>query len=642
MRAQGAALYVIGTAGHIDHGKSTLVQALTGIDPDRLREEKERGMTIDLGFAWLQLPSGREVSIVDVPGHERFIKNMLAGVGGIDVAMLVIAADEGPMPQTDEHLAILDLLGISRGVVAITKSDLVDEEWLELVKVEVEERLAPTSLAGVRLFPVSSVTGQGLRELLTAIDDLLSEIPGKRNISKPRVPVDRVFTVAGFGTIVTGTLVDGELRAGQEVEILPSGRKSRVRGIQTHKRKVESAPPGSRVAINLASLSTEEISRRDVVTIPGWLKPTKVLDVRLRAIKAAPQPLEHGDELTFHSGAAEAVTKLSLLDVEKLEPGQSGWAQLRLAEPVAVAKGDQFIVRIPSPSSTVGGGVVVDPHPRRHRRFQEQVVESLTTLERGTPEQIVLQQMPPVAPIDLQSLTRRTGLPQEQVHSAMTNLLANGEALLLDAAKGSGDAKALNNQSIVISAASWAALKDRILSILTAFHQEHPLRRGIPREEIRSRTGLDARAFGRVEARLMAESAITEDGPLMAREGHQVRFTNTQQRHVDDMLAAVREAAASPPPTPELLSRFELDTEVLAALLEQGRLVEVAPEIVLEKQVYDETVAAVVSMIRENGSITVATVRDRFNTSRKYALALMEHLDERRITRRTGDERVLY
>lgn len=635
-------MYVIGTAGHVDHGKSTLVQALTGIDPDRLREEKERGMTIDLGFAWLKLPSGREVSIVDVPGHERFIKNMLAGVGGIDVAMLVVAADEGPMPQTDEHLAILDLLDISRGVVAITKSDLVDEEWLELVKAEIEERLASTSLAGAPLLPVSSVTGQGVSELLAALDDLLSAIPGKRDISKPRIPVDRVFTVAGFGTVITGTLVDGELRAGQEVEILPSGRKSRVRGIQTHKRKVESAPPGSRVALNLASVSTDEINRGDVVTTPGWLRPTRVLDVKLRAIKAAPQPLEHGDELTFHSGAAETIAKLSLLDTERLDPGQSGWAQLRLAEPVAVARGDQFIVRVPSPSFTVGGGIVVDPFPKRHRRFQEMVVESLTTLEHGTPEQIVLQQMPAAAPIDLQSLVRRTGLPQEQVHGATAHLLAGGDALLLDGARGSGDTRALNSQSIVISAPGWAALRERIFTVLRTFHVEYPLRRGMPREEIRSRTGLDARAFGRVEARLLAEGAITEDGPLMAWEGHEVHFTDAQQRHIDDMLAALKEASASPPPAPELLSRFNLDGEVLAALLEQGRLVEVAPEIVLERQVYDETVDTIAGMIRDKGAITVAAVRDRFNTSRKYALALMEHLDERRITRRTGDERVLY
>jgi selenocysteine-specific elongation factor len=633
-------LYVIGTAGHVDHGKSTLVQAMTGIDPDRLLEEKERGMTIDLGFAWLNLPSGREVSIVDVPGHERFIKNMLAGVGGIDVAMLVVAADEGPMPQTDEHLAILDLLGIHRGVVAITKADLVDEEWLEMVKAEVEDRLATTSLAGAPLLSVSSVTGAGLPELLATLDSLLSAIPGKRDIAKPRIPIDRVFTVAGFGTVITGTLLDGELHTGQEVEILPYGRKSRVRGIQSHKRKVDSAPPGSRVAVNLASVATEEISRGDVVTISGWLHPTKVVDVKLRAIRSAPTPLEHGDELTFHTGAAEATAKLSLLDAQRLEPGQSGWAQLRLSQEIAVARGDQYIVRIPSPSCTVGGGTVVDTHPKRHRRFQAQVVESLATMEQGTPGEILLQQMPASSPIDLQSLARRSGLPQEQVRSAAEALLADGEALLLDGSKGG--ASTINSQSLLISVPGWRALKERIGAILGAFHEDHPLRRGMAREEVRSRIGLDARSFARVEARLLAAGDVVEDGPLIAQTGHQVQLTETQQQHVDEMLATLKEAGTSPPSTPELLLKFGLTTEVLGVLLEQGQLVELAPDIVFEQHVYDDAVASIVHTIREHGSVTVAAVRDRFNTSRKYALALMEHLDERRITRRTGDERVLY
>ncbi len=634
-------MYVIGTAGHVDHGKSTLVQALTGIDPDRLREEKERGMTIDLGFAWLRLPSGMEVSIVDVPGHERFIKNMLAGVGGIDVALLVVAADEGPMPQTDEHLAILDLLGISRGVVAITKADLVDEEWMEMVKAEVEERLAPTSLAGAALVPVSAVTHQGLPELTATLDRLLAAVPAKRDVGKARVPVDRVFTVAGFGTVITGTLIDGDLRVGQEVELLPSGKKSRVRGIQSHKRKVEVATPGSRVAVNIASLATEEIQRGNVVTLPGWLQPTRAVDVKLRVIKAASRPLEHGDELTFHTGAAEAVAKLSLLDTEKLEPGQSGWAQLRLADPVAVARGDQFIVRVPSPSFTVGGGVVVDPHPKRHRRFQQQLVDNLSTLERGTPEEIVLQQMPPAAPIDLQSLVQRSGLPLDQVRSAVSALLAEGELLLLDGAKGAATPN-LNSQSLLIAANSWSALREKLESILNAYHREYPLRRGMPREEVRSRSGLEPRSFSRVEAQLLSEGAVTQEGPLMARAGHQVRFDEGLQRRVDEFLTFLGEAGGSPPSSQELMSRFDLDSEVLAALLDQGRVVEVTAGMVLEKQVYDQMVAAIVGTIRAQGSITVAAVRDQFNTSRKYALAIMEHLDEKRVTRRVGDERVLF
>lgn len=636
-------MYVIGTAGHVDHGKSTLVKALTGIDPDRLREEKERGMTIDLGFAWLELPSGQEVSIVDVPGHERFIKNMLAGVGGIDVALLVVAADEGPMPQTNEHLAILDLLGISRGIVALTKADLVDEEWMELVKAEVEDRLAPTSLAGASLIPVSATSGQGLRELLSALDALLAAVPPKRDVGKPRVPVDRVFTMAGFGTVITGTLVDGELRAGQEVEILPSGKRTRIRGIQSHKRRVEIAHPGSRVAVNLASIATEEILRGDVVTTPGWLRPTRAVDVKLRVIKAAPNPLEQGDSLTFHTGSAETVAKLSLLDAETLEPGQTGWAQLRLADPVAIARGDLFIVRVPSPSFTVGGGSVVDPHPKRHRRFQEQLLQKLSTLERGTPEEIVLEQLPPAAPLDLHSLALRSGLPADQVRDAVKLLLNRGEALLLDGAKGStGETPILNAQSLVIAAGAWSNLKERIESLLSSYHAEYPLRRGMPREEVRSRSGLDARAFSRVEGRLLVEGVVVEEGPLMARVGHRVSFTEIQQRRVDEMLAFLREAGVSPPPFSELLARFGLDSEVLGALSDKGSLVEVAPEIMLERAVYDAMVETIVGMIREKGSITVAAVRDQFHTSRKYALALMEHLDEKRVTRRVGDERVLY
>ena len=632
-------MYVVGTAGHVDHGKSTLVHALTGIDPDRLREEKERGMTIDLGFAWLQLPSGQEVSIVDVPGHERFIKNMLAGVGGIDVALLVVAADEGPMPQTDEHLAILDLLGISRGVVALTKTDLVEEDWLELVMAEVEERLLATTLAGAPIVPVSAVSGRGLPELLSTLDSLLSAVPPKRNVGKPRVPVDRVFTIAGFGTVVTGTLIDGELRVGQEVELAPGGKRSRVRGIQAHKRKVESAPPGSRVAVNLTSLATEEIQRGVVLTTPGWLRSTKAVDVKLRVTRDAVRPLEHGDELTFHTGSAEAVAKLALLDAERLEPGQSGWAQLRLAELVAVAKGDQFIVRIPSPSNTVGGGSVVDPHPKRHRRFQAQVAQTLSTLEQGSPKEILLQHLPSAAPTDLQTVVRKSGMPQEQVVAAAGHMIESGDLLVLEGSKGG--TPVLNSQTLLISTAAWDRLRERVEAMLSGYHREYPYRKGMPREEVRSRAGLYPRAFGRVEARLLAEGAVAQAGPLMALASHQVRFDAAMRERVDRYLGTLRGAAVSPPASSELLASHGLNGEVLAALMDQGKVVEVTPEIVLDKGVYDDMVAAIVEMIRAQGPITVAAVRDRFNTSRKYALAIMEHLDQKRVTKRVGDERVL-
>src|SRR5438477_246128 len=398
---------VIGTAGHVDHGKSTLITALTGIDPDRLREEKERGMTIDLGFAWLRLPNGREISVVDVPGHERFIHNMLAGVGGIDLALLVVAADEGVMPQTREHLAILDLLGITSGVVALTKRDLVDDDWLALVQAEVEEIVGETSLSGAPILPVSSTTREGLAELVAELDRLLVVERQRRQTGWPRLPVDRIFSMAGFGTVVTGTLIDGELRLGQEAQLSPSGRRARIRGLQSHRKKVDAAPAGTRVAVNLSGIATEEIERGEVLTVPGWLKPTRVLDVRLRIVHDAPRALPHNAQVTFHSGSAEALGRVGLLDNNELLAGEAGMAQVRLDRPVAVVKGDLFVVRLPAPNITIGGGSIVDEHPRRHRRFQERVLAQLAVLEQGSPDEVLVQTLQTREPADLGELAKR-------------------------------------------------------------------------------------------------------------------------------------------------------------------------------------------------------------------------------------------
>ncbi len=319
-------MHVIGTAGHVDHGKSTLVEALTGIDPDRLREEKERGMTIDLGFAWLELPSGNEASIVDVPGHERFVNNMLAGVGGIDLALLVVAADESVMPQTREHLAILDLLRIERGLVAVTKKDLVDEDWLSLVVADVEDLLKGTTLEGSPIVTVSATTGDGLPELVGTIDRLLQEAEPRKDLGRPRLPIDRAFTMSGFGTVVTGTLIDGKLQAGQEVELVLGGTSSRVRGLQTHRRKLEEATPGSRVAVNLSGVSPDRIDRGEVLTVPGWLRPSSAMDVRLSVIPDAPRPIRHNMFVTVHTGSSEVLAQVRLLEGDRAEAGETAWS----------------------------------------------------------------------------------------------------------------------------------------------------------------------------------------------------------------------------------------------------------------------------------------------------------------------------
>ena len=376
-------MYVIGTAGHVDHGKSTLVKSLTNIDPDRLPEEKEREMTVDLGFAWMTLPSGREVSIVDVPGHERLIKNMLAGVGAIDLALLIVAADESVMQQTREHLSILDILQIKRGLVVVTKTDLVDEELVELVKAEVEDVVTGTSFEGCRMIGVSAYTGAGMDELKEAIDDILDQTGARRDLGRPRLPVDRCFSISGFGTVVTGTLIDGMFAVGQEVELAPSGMRGRIRGLQSHKERVDRSDPGVRLAVNLSGVARADIERGEVVTLPGWLTSTRRLDARIRMVAGAPHPLRHNSGVTFHLFTGETTARVRLLDADRLAPGEEGWIQILLDDPIPMVKGDYFVLR--SAEDTLGGGQVVDPNPRRrHRRFSPDTIEQLMMLDQGT------------------------------------------------------------------------------------------------------------------------------------------------------------------------------------------------------------------------------------------------------------------
>ena len=413
-------MFVIGTAGHVDHGKSTLVERLTGIDPDRLREEKERGMTIDLGFAWLRLPGGDEVSIVDVPGHERFVNNMLAGVGGIDLALLVVAADESVMPQTREHTAILDLLQVDRGLAVITKSDLVDDEWLELVKADVEDLLEGTSLEGSPTLAVSATTGEGIPELTAAIEARLGETEPRRDLGRPRMAVDRSFTMSGFGTVVTGTLIDGSLAVGQSVEIVPTGRTSRVRGLQSHKQKVASIGPGNRVAANVAGISQGDVQRGEVLTLPGWLAPSEAMDVRLQVIPGASRGVRHNMFATIHVGSSETVARVRLLDCDRAEPGDSAWAQIKFEQPQAVVKGDCFVVR--SNHETLGGGRVVDPHAKRHRRNYAPLLERLAVMEAGSDRDVLIKGIEASEPVDLRELARRANMEPGAVVSEIRQM----------------------------------------------------------------------------------------------------------------------------------------------------------------------------------------------------------------------------
>jgi selenocysteine-specific elongation factor len=614
-------VYVVGTAGHVDHGKSTLVQALTGIDPDRLREEKARGMTIDLGFAWLQLPGGREISIVDVPGHERFIKNMLAGVGGIDVALLVVAADEGVMPQTREHLAIIDLLGIPKGVVAITKSDLVERDWLELVCTDVEEALSETSLAGSELIPCSAETGEGLPELLTALEVAIEGTAPKRDIGRPRLWIDRAFTISGFGTVVTGTLVDGTLAAGQEVELLPDRQRARIRGLQTHRHKVERAQPGTRTAVNLAGISTDELRRGELLTSPGWLQPTTAADVRLRAVAGMARPIKHNAAVTLHTGSAEIPTKVRLLDRGDLMPGESCWAQLRLAEPIALVKGDAFVIR--TPNDTVGGGSVVDSHPKRHRRHHAPTLANLALMEEGTPEETVLGLLAKLEPVSFGLLVGQTELSADTARTVLDNLLAEDRVVQL------------GNGGSLYTAEGYRGVLNDALQCLDAYFSDRPLRSGMPREELKSRLNASGRLFNYLVERWVAEGIVTESASLISIPGRDIRLSASQQREIDAFITSLATTPYSPPidalPEPDLL----------AYLAERGDVVPVAEGIVFSREAFDAMRSRIIEHLHANGTITLAQVRDLFGTSRRYAQAVLEYLDETHVTRRIRDERVL-
>ena len=619
-------MYVIGTAGHVDHGKSTLVEALTGIDPDRLREEKERGLTIDLGFAWMRLPSGNEVSIVDVPGHERFVNNMLAGVGGIDLALLVVAADESVMPQTREHLAILDLLQIRRGLVAVTKRDLVDDDWLGLVIADVEELLVGTLLEGARVVPVSGTTGEGLPELVSAIDALLQVADPQKDLGRPRLPIDRSFTMSGFGTVVTGTLIDGGLGVGQEVELVLAGRTTRIRGLQTHRRKLDQASPGSRVAANLMGVANEEIGRGEVLTNPGWLESTTAFDVHLKVIKDAPRSVRHNMFATVHTGSSERVARVRLLEVEVAAPGESTWAQLKLDSPLAVVKGDYFVIR--SNRTTLGGGDIVDPHARRHRRRHQPILERLAVMEEGSSREVLLTSIEVSEPTELQPLVNRANFEPAVARSELKEMAAERLVVIL----GRG---ALGPGVFIYTAAGWAALAERARTFLVGYHHQHPLRKGSPKEELRSRLGLTPQVFNNALLKLQEDGVIVDDGPVVRRPEH-VRRLSAAQRSAADEYVNLLEANPYSPPTDS-----PTDPEVLNLLADEGRVVKVSETVVFAASAYQEMVERVSAYVGERGEITVADVRDMFGASRKYALALLEYLDQQRITRRVGDARVL-
>ena len=629
---------ILGTAGHIDHGKTSLVRALTGIDTDRLKEEKARGITIELGFAHLDLPGGIRFGIVDVPGHERFVRTMVAGVGGMDMVMLVIAADEGVMPQTREHLDILRLLGVKNGLVALTKADMVDPDWLALVTEEVREFTAGSFLEQAPIVAVSSRSGEGLDELRRQLARLAEDAAEKRREGYFRLPVDRVFTVAGFGTVVTGTLLSGEIRVGDELELLPSGREGKVRGIQAHGAKVEKGLAGQRLAVNLQGIDLDQVQRGDVAAPRGVFRATRAVDARLDYLASAPRQLKHRATLRLHSATYEVPAQVILLDRDTLQPGESAHVQLRLKAPALLLSGDSYILRISSPATTVGGGVVLDPFPPRRRRRSSEALRLLEALggdeHQAVISLIISQSL--LSGVTFEEILLRCGIPRKAADAALSALLASGEAQQMT-----------REPRIFLAREAVETLKRGMLEELAAYLGANPLKEGMGKEELKTRLPKrsDQRFFTPLLASLERDGHVVPDREIVRPAGQAARKAAPDDGLGGGIAAFLREKGIEPPTVKEVMERFRRDEKTvrdnLALLTRAGQVVRISADLFYGAEALDGLREKLLAHLREKGEITPPEYRDLTGLSRKFLIPLLEHFDSEKVTIRVGDKRVL-
>lgn len=631
---------IIGTAGHIDHGKTTLIRALTGRNTDRLREEQERGISIELGFTYFDLPSGKRAGIIDVPGHEKFIKNMLAGVIGIDIVILVVAADEGVMPQTKEHLAILDLLGIKSGFIVLTKADLVEEEWLELVKEEVSMSVEGTFLEGSPIIPVSSTKGTGIDETIKLIDKLSDEVEERDSEGMPRLPVDRVFTISGFGTIVTGTLISGTLKVGEEVQVFPGNKTTRIRSLQVHDKDTSVAYAGQRVAINLAGLKKSELERGNVIAPIGSMKDTMMLDVKLKILKDIPKIIENRSRVRLYIGTKEVLCRVVLLDSEFLSPGESGYAQLRLEEPIVAKRGDKFILRFYSPMFTIGGGEVLESNPDKKKRFDERALEELKIKETGDfseiVEKIILDKSSSYPTV--KDIVMYTVMPEDKVVNEIKKLEQNGKIKIISLLK----------DVYIIHIDYFNQLKSKIENELKNYHKKKPLKAGMSKEEIRSKYLKDAKPkmADNLLSLMMSDGTICQNGQVLFLKDFKIMYSEEQLKIIDSIKKEFLAGGFIPPKPEELYDRIKYDREeleqVFESLLDCGEVIQIKEDIYFLKELYTKALDILKNYLIENRYITASEYRDLLNTNRKIAIGLLEYFDQLKITKRIEDKRILF
>ena len=627
---------ILGTAGHIDHGKSSLVKALTGTDPDRLKEEKERGITLDLGFASLDLPGGNRLGIVDVPGHEGLIKNMLAGVGGIDIVMLVIAADEGIMPQTREHLAICDLLHVKKGLIALTKMDMVEKDWLSLVQEEVRDFVKGTFLEKSPIVAVSSKTGENLPGLVQELAKIANEVLPKSSNGILRLPIDRVFTMKGFGTVITGTLLSGTVSTEQEIEILPKGIKTKVRGIQSHNLAVQRSVAGQRTAVNLQGVEKDQLSRGDTIVSAGFFTPTRTLDAKLDLLKQAPRGLKTGSRIRFYNSTQESIGRITLLGTNELAPGQEAYVQFRFEQPVIVQHGDRYILRFYSPMETLGGGMVLNPHPRRHKQaMMGESIKNLEVLERGTIED------------RLALYISGRGLAGMEEAEAIGTVAADKQEITTALASLTQKKSALRVDNLYVHTSHLAALEKKALDIIAKYHKDNPLKPGLEKEELKGmlRMRLSPKVLNVTIDGLVKKKQVETDGSRLRLPGFKAAVGKDQSAVKDKIVEAIRKGGSQPPlreELPALLGITDKDArDLLKLLAEEGRTVRINDSLHLHKDTLEMIMADLKKHLEEKKEITMAEFRDIAKTSRKFAVPIMEYFDSQKLTQRVGDKRVL-
>ncbi len=629
---------ILGTAGHIDHGKTSLIKAVTGIDTDRLKEEKERGITIELGFASLDLPSGQHLGIVDVPGHEKFVKNMVAGATGIDIVAMVIAADEGVMPQTREHLEICTLLGVQYGMVVLTKIDLVDEEWLELALEDVREFIQGTFLEKSPIVPVSSVNGQGMPEFIKTLDRLSQQIPDRPPSSLFRLPIDRVFTMKGFGTVITGTLISGNVKVGDTIMIYPSEITSKVRGIQVHNKSVTEAHAGMRTAINFQGLEKTSIQRGEVLASANTLKSSYMVDIALHYLSSNTKPLRNRALVRFHTGTSEVLGNLILLDREELSPGENTVAQLRLKYPVALVKDDRFVIRSYSPVRTIGGGEIINPIPQKHKRFKPPVIEGLKNLSNQPPEEIISFHVNESGyqGISFADLKIMTNVPEKQLEAVIQNLLSQKTIMQAD-----------KDNRIYIHKGIVKNLKDGTLNYLEKYHKTFPLKSGMPKEELKTKfpSALVSKVFNLIVNQMIKDNDIAQEENTVRLATHAVSLGEDQADVRDKILDIYSQAGLQPPYFKDLSKSLDVESnrsrDVLLHLVEEGLIVKAKEDLYFHAQAIEALKKRLVEFLDTHGEITTPQFKEMTGASRKYVIPLAEYFDAKNVTLRVGDVRKL-